>query len=359
MESRRNTKNIYYGDVGVGSDYPITVQSMTNTKTNQVDKTIGQIHKLKKAGCEIIRVAVPDKKSALVLSKIKSKINIPLIADIHFNYKLALEAINQGVDGLRINPGNIGTKDKVVSVVEAAKQKNIPIRIGVNSGSIEKDILEEYGKPTAKGMVESVLKHVKILEELEFYNIIISMKSTDVRMTLKAHEILANKVDYPFHIGITEAGSGDEGLIKSSIGLGLLLNKGFGDTIRVSLTGNPIKEVYTGFEILKNLKLRNRGITIISCPTCGRTEVNLDKITKKIKKEIKKYHKDFEEGLTVAVMGCPVNGPGEAREADLGLACGKTTGLLFKDGKVIKKVKEENMINTLIQEIKNMRSEQE
>lgn len=357
MESRRNTKNIYYDEVGVGSDYPVTVQSMTNTKTHQVDKTIEQIHKLEEAGCEIIRVAVPDKKSALVLSKIKSEIKIPLIADIHFNHKLALEAIKQGVDGLRINPGNIGTKDKIVSVVEAAKQKSIPIRIGVNSGSIEKELLEKYGKPTAEGMVESVLKHVEILEELEFYDIVISMKSTDVLMTLKAHEILAEQVDYPFHIGITEAGSGEEGIIKSSIGLGLLLNKGYGDTIRVSLTGDPVKEVYTGYEILKNLKLRNRGISIISCPTCGRTEVDLDKITKKIKKEIKKYHKDFEEGLTVAVMGCPVNGPGEAREADLGLACGKRSGLLFKEGEVIKKVKEEEMINTLIQEIKKIRSE--
>ena len=357
MVSRRSTKNIYYDDVGVGSDYPITVQSMTNTKTHQINKTIEQIYKLEEAGCEIIRVAVPDKKSAFVLSEIKSKINIPLIADIHFNHKLALEAINQGVDGLRINPGNIGSKDKIISVVEAAKQKSIPIRIGVNSGSIEKDILEKYGKPTAEGMVDSVLKHVQILEELNFADIIISMKSTDVLMTLKAHQILADKVDYPFHIGITEAGSGEEGIIKSSIGLGLLLNKGYGDTIRVSLTGDPVKEVYTGFEILKNLKLRKRGISIISCPTCGRTEVNLDKITQNIKKEIKKYHKDFEEGLTVAVMGCPVNGPGEAREADLGLACGKNTGLLFKEGEVIKKVKEEDMIKTLINEIKKMRSE--
>jgi len=357
MVSRRSTKNIYYDDVGVGSDYPITVQSMTNTKTHQINKTIEQIYKLEEAGCEIIRVAVPDKKSAFVLSEIKSKINIPLIADIHFNHKLALEAIKQGVDGLRINPGNIGSKDKIISVVEAAKQKSIPIRIGVNSGSIEKDILEKYGKPTAEGMVDSVLKHVQILEELNFADIIISMKSTDVLMTLKAHQILADKVDYPFHIGITEAGSGEEGIIKSSIGLGLLLNKGYGDTIRVSLTGDPVKEVYTGFEILKNLKLRKRGISIISCPTCGRTEVNLDKITQNIKKEIKKYHKDFEEGLTVAVMGCPVNGPGEAREADLGLACGKNTGLLFKEGEVIKKVKEEDMIKTLINEIKKMRSE--
>ncbi len=357
MVTRRNTKNIYYGDVGVGSDHPISVQSMTNTKTHQVKKTVEQIHELEKAGCEIIRVAVPDEKSALVLSEIKSKINIPLIADIHFNHKLALESLEQGIDGLRINPGNIGTKEKIKAVVEAAKQKDIPMRIGVNSGSIEKEILEKYGKPTAEGMVESALKHVKILEEFEFYDIIISMKSTDVLMTLKAHEILADKVDYPFHIGITEAGSGEEGIIKTSIGLGLLLNKGYGDTIRVSLTGNPVKEVYTGFEILKNLKLRNRGISIISCPTCGRTEVDLEQISKKIKNEIKKYHKDFTEGLTVAVMGCPVNGPGEAREADLGLACGKKSGLLFKNGKVIKKVKEEEMINTLMQEIKKMRSE--
>ncbi|MFO7814840.1 MAG: flavodoxin-dependent (E)-4-hydroxy-3-methylbut-2-enyl-diphosphate synthase [Halanaerobiales bacterium] len=357
MITRRKTKSIYYDDLGVGSDFPITVQSMTNTKTHQSDQTIKQIHELEKAGCEIIRVAVPDNKSALVLSKIKENINIPLIADIHFKPKLALEAIKQGVDGLRINPGNIGPKSEIISVVEAAKQKKIPIRIGVNSGSIEKNILEKYGKPTAEGMVESVLKHVKMLEELEFNEIVISMKSTDVLMTLKAHQILAKEVKYPFHIGVTEAGSGEEGIIKSSIGIGLLLKKGYGDTLRVSLTGNPVKEVYTGFEILKNLKLRKRGITIISCPTCGRTEVDLEKITKKIKKEIKRFDKDFEEGLTVAVMGCPVNGPGEAREADLGLACGKKSGLLFKAGNVIKKIEEDEIINTLIEEIKKMRSE--
>ena len=355
--NRRKTKNIYYGNVGVGSDFKITIQSMTNTKTDNVKETIEQIHRLEKAGCEIIRVAVPDKKAALSLSKIKSEIKLPLIADIHFDHKLAIEAVEQGVDGLRINPGNIGNKEKITAVVNKAKENNIPIRIGVNSGSIEKELLEKYGKPTAEGMVESALKHVKILEELEFYDIIISMKSTDVMMTLKAHRLLSKKVDYPFHIGITEAGSGKEGIIKSAVGLAILLNEGYGDTLRVSLTGDPVEEVYTAYEILKNLNLRNRGITVISCPTCGRTEVDLEKITNEIKEKIKKYNKDFEEGLTVAVMGCPVNGPGEAREADLGLACGKNSGLLFKEGEVIKKVKEDEMIKTLIKEIKNMRSE--
>ena len=357
MIERRETKNIFYSDVGVGSDYPITVQSMTNTKTDNTAATVAQIHKLEEAGCEIIRVAVPDQKAALSLAQIKSKINIPLIADIHFDHKLAIESLKQGVDGLRINPGNIGSQKKITEVVKMAKTKKTPIRIGVNSGSIEKDILEKYGQPTAEGMVESVLKHVKILEELDFQDIVISMKSTDVLMTLQAHHILSDKLDYPFHIGITEAGGGKEGIIKSSVGLALLLKEGYGDTIRVSLTGDPLEEVYTGFEILKNLQLRKKGINIISCPTCGRTEVDLEKITKNIKEKIRKYDKYFEEGLTVAVMGCPVNGPGEAREADLGLACGKNTGLLFKKGEVIKKIDEDDMIETLIEEIKNMRSE--
>lgn len=357
MIERRKTINIFYKNVGVGSDFPITVQSMTNTKTDNVKETVSQINKLEKAGCEIIRVAVPDKKAALSLSKIKKEIKIPLIADIHFRHELALIAIKQGVDGLRINPGNIGDKDKITAVVKKAKQHNIPIRIGVNSGSIEKDLLKKYGKPTAEGMVESALKHVKILEGLAFKDIIISMKSTDVLMTLKAHQLLSRKVDYPFHIGITEAGSGKEGIIKSSVGLALLLNNGLGDTVRVSLTGNPVEEVYTAFEILRNLKIRKRGINIISCPTCGRTEVDLAKITDEIKKGVRDYHKYFEDGLTVAVMGCEVNGPGEAREADLGLACGKKSGLLFKKGEVIKKVKEKDMIKTLLEEIKKMRSE--
>ncbi|HMA60004.1 MAG TPA: flavodoxin-dependent (E)-4-hydroxy-3-methylbut-2-enyl-diphosphate synthase [Halanaerobiales bacterium] len=357
MNERRKTRNIFYKNTGVGSDFPITVQSMTNTKTDNVRETVSQIHRLEKAGCEIIRVAVPDKKAALSISDIKKEISIPLIADIHFNHELALMSIEQGVDGLRINPGNIGDKKKISAVVKKAKKQDIPIRIGVNSGSIEKDLLKKYVKPTAEGMVESALKHVKILEELDFKDIIISMKSTDVLMTLKAHQLLNQEVDYPFHIGITEAGSGKEGIIKSSVGLALLLNNGFGDTLRVSLTGDPVEEVYTAFEILRNLKLRNRGINIISCPTCGRTEVDLARITNEIKKRIKDYHKYFEDGLTVAVMGCEVNGPGEAREADLGLACGKKSGLMFKKGEVIKKVKEEDMIETLLEEIKKMRSE--
>lgn len=357
MIKRRKTINIYYNSLGVGSDFPISVQSMTNTKTDQIKETVAQIHRLEKAGCEIIRVAVPDRKAALALSDIKDKINIPLIADIHFDHKLAIESINQGVDGLRINPGNIGSKEKITAVINKAKKNKTPIRIGVNSGSIEKEILNKYGQPTAEGMVESVLKHIEIFEELNFNDIIISMKSTDVLMTLKAHQLLSKKVDYPFHIGITEAGSGREGIVKSSVGLALLLKEGYGDTLRVSLTEDPVNEVYTAYEILKNLKLRNRGITVISCPTCGRTEVNLEGITAEIKEKIKQYHKFFEDGLNLAVMGCPVNGPGEAREADLGLACGRGSALLFKKGKVVKKIDETEMIDALIEEIKNMRSE--
>ncbi|MBS3810251.1 MAG: flavodoxin-dependent (E)-4-hydroxy-3-methylbut-2-enyl-diphosphate synthase [Halanaerobiales bacterium] len=357
MIKRRATKSIFYQDVGVGSEHPITVQSMTNTKTDKIDKTVNQIMNLERAGCEIIRTAVPDKKAASALRQIKNKINIPLIADIHFDYTLALKAVEQGVDGLRINPGNIGSNQEIKQVVKACQTKQIPIRIGVNSGSIEREILNKYGRPTAEAMVESVLKHVKILEKLNFYNTIISMKSTDVLMTLKAHEILDDKVDYPFHIGITEAGSGREGIIKSSIGLALLLKNGYGDTLRVSLTGDPIQEVVAAYQILKNLKLRNRGITVISCPTCGRTEVDLEKITVEVKRRIEKFDKYFKEGLNVAVMGCAVNGPGEAREADLGIACGKHNGLLFKKGKVIKKVKEEEIVETLIEEIKKNRSE--
>src|SRR6056297_529493 len=357
MGKRRKTKNIFYKDVGVGSNHPITVQSMTNTKTDNVKETVNQIHRLEEAGCEIIRVAVPDKKAAKSLSKIKEKISIPLIVDINFDNILSLLAKKEGIDGLRINPGNIGDKKKITEVVKRSKEKNIPIRIGVNSGSIEKEILNKFGKPTAEGMVESALKHVKILEDLNFHDIIISMKSTDVLMTFKAHQLLSKEVDYPFHIGITEAGSGKEGIIKSSVGLGLLLNNGYGDTMRVSLTGDPLEEVYTAYEILKNLKIRNRGINIISCPTCGRTNVDLEKITSEIKDRIKEYDKYFTEGLTVAVMGCEVNGPGEAREADLGIACGKNSGLLFIKGQVIKKVKEKEIIETLIEEIKMMRSE--
>lgn len=357
MIKRRKTDSIFYGKVGVGSDFLVSVQSMTNTKTADLDSTVKQIKRLEDAGCEIIRVAVPDNKSAATLKDIKQKIEIPLIADIHFDYKLALKAIESGIDGIRINPGNIGSKEKIKKVVLAAKDKDIPIRIGVNSGSIEPEILKKYEKPTAKGMAESILKQIKIFESFDFNKIVISMKATDVLMTLKAHQILAKKVSYPFHIGITEAGSGDQGIIKSAVGLSLLLSHGYGDTVRVSLTGDPVKEVKVAYQILKNLKLRKRGITVISCPTCGRTEVNLEEIVRKVKSKIGIYDKDFKEGLTIAIMGCPVNGPGEAKEADLGLACGKNTGILFKNGEVIKKVKEAEMIKTLIDELKIMRSE--
>lgn len=344
---RRKTRKIYYGNVAVGGDAPISVQSMTNTKTTDLEKTINQIQRLSKAGCEIIRVAVPDMDSAKKLSELKKSIGIPLIADIHFDYRLALEAIKQGVDGLRLNPGNIGQANKVREIVLQAKSAKIPIRIGVNSGSIEKELLYKYGSPTAEGMVESALKHIKILEKNNFEEIVISLKSTDIMMTIKAYQLMAEKVDYPLHIGITEAGTFWSGTIKSSIGIGSLLAQGLGDTIRISLTGDPIEEVKVGWQILKALRLRKKGPEIISCPTCGRTEINLIKLAEEVEKRFANLKKD----ITIAVMGCAVNGPGEAREADIGIAGGKGEGLVFKKGKLVKKVPENQLLKELEYEI--------
>ncbi len=347
---RRKTKKVYFGDFAVGGDAPISVQSMTNTKTDDISSTVSQIRELSKHGCELIRVAVPDKKSAYSLSKIKKEIDIPLIADIHFNHRLALIAIDEGIDGLRINPGNIGDEEKVKEVIKAARIKKIPVRVGVNAGSLERTVLEKYGHPSADAMVESAMHHIKILEENDFHDIVISLKSSDVLMTIEAYEKMAQKTDYPFHIGITEAGTIWAGAIKSSVGIGSLLMKGLGDTMRISLTGDPVEEVKTAWMILKSLKIRKNGPEIISCPTCGRTEIDLIKVAREVEEALRTCKKN----ITVAVMGCAVNGPGEAREADIGLAGGKGEGILFKKGKVIKKVREEKLVESLLEEIEKM-----
>lgn len=347
---RRKTKKIYYGSTAVGGDAPITVQSMTSTKTADVKETTLQIRKLTEVGCEIIRVAVPDMNSAEKLSEIKNNIDIPLIADIHFDHRLAIKALEQGVDGLRLNPGNIGKADRVKEVVLRAKDVGVPIRIGVNSGSIEKEILLRYGHPTAEGMVDSAVRHIDILEENNFEDIVISLKSTDIMMTIQAYQLMAEKVDYPFHIGITEAGTLWSGTIKSSIGMGSLLTQGFGDTLRVSLTGDPVEEVKVGWQILKALRMRKKGPDIISCPTCGRTEINLIKLAE----EVENRFSNLDMDITIAVMGCAVNGPGEAREADIGIAGGKGEGLIFKKGELIKKVPEGQLMEELENEINNL-----
>ncbi|MTI60718.1 MAG: flavodoxin-dependent (E)-4-hydroxy-3-methylbut-2-enyl-diphosphate synthase [Firmicutes bacterium] len=347
---RRKTHQVFYGDVPVGGDAPISVQSMTNTKTADINKTVKQIEELVVTGCEIIRVAVPDMKTASCLSRLRERIMIPLIADIHFDYKLALEAVKQGVDGLRLNPGNIGTFDHVKKVAQKAKEAGIPIRIGVNSGSLEKKLLKKYGSVTAEAMVESALSHISLLEENGFNDIVVSLKSTDIWMTLKAYSLLAEEVDYPFHIGITEAGTVWSGTIKSALGLGSILTAGLGDTVRVSLTGSPVEEVRVGWQILRLLDLRQRGPKIISCPTCGRTNINLIKLAEDVEKAVK----DLDKSITIAVMGCVVNGPGEAREADIGIAGGKNEGLIFKKGKLVKKVKEDRLLKELLLEIDKM-----
>jgi (E)-4-hydroxy-3-methylbut-2-enyl-diphosphate synthase len=324
---------------------------MTNTDTRDANATIEQIYSLEDVGCELIRVAIPDMEAANKVSEIKAEINIPLIADIHFDYKLALRVLELGIDGLRINPGNIGSEDKIKIVATTAQEYDVPIRVGVNAGSLEKELLEKYGSPTAEALVESALKNIRLLEKYGFEDIIISLKASDVLMTLKAYELVAEKVDYPLHLGITEAGTEWAGTIKSAVGIASILTKGLGDTIRVSLTGSPIEEVKVGYEILKSLDLREKGPRIISCPTCGRCEIDLIEVANEVEKEI--Y--DLDSNLKVAIMGCVVNGPGEAREADIGIAGGKDVGLLFKDGEVVKKVPGSQLITTLINEIKNLK----
>lgn len=324
------------------------VQSMCNTDTRDIKATVAQILELERAGCEIVRVAILDMEAAKAIGEIKKQIHIPLVADIHFDYNLALEVIAQGIDKVRINPGNIGSEDKIKAVVMACKKNKVPIRIGINGGSLEKDILKKYkNKVTAMGMVESAMRHIRILEKYNFKNILISLKASDIERTVEAYRLLAKKVNYPLHIGITEAGTTFRGTIMSSIGLGILLYEGIGATLRVSLTADPVEEMKVAWEILKSLKLRKKGITVTSCPTCGRTQINLIKLANDVEKAVKLIDKD----LHVAVMGCVVNGPGEAREADIGVAGGKGMGAIFVKGKVIKSVPEKDILKTLLDEI--------
>ncbi len=339
------------GSVPIGGNSPITVQTMTNTDTSDIEKTVEQIHELENYGCDIIRVAVPDEKSAKALYQIKKSISIPLIADIHFDYKLAVTAIEYGkADGIRINPGNIGKQDKIKIIVDTAKQYNIPIRIGVNSGSLSRDILQKYGESNAEALVESAIEYIKLFEYLDFEDIKVSIKSSDVTTTIKAYRMLSEKVDYPLHLGITEAGTKYSGIIKSAVGIGSLLSENIGDTIRVSLTDHPREELKAGIEILKALGLRKKGIEVISCPTCGRCRIDLIGIVN----EIQKKTSDIDRSLKVAVMGCIVNGPGEAREADVGVAGGNGVGVIFRKGKIIKKVKEDMIIDELMKEINQL-----
>lgn len=344
---RDNTKVISIGDRKIGGGNPVLIQSMTNTKTEDVEATVAQIQRLTKAGCEIIRCAVPTMEAAKALGEIKKQISIPLVADIHFDYKLAIAAMENGADKIRINPGNIGSTERVKAVVAVAKERNIPIRVGVNSGSLEKPLIEKYGCVTAEGLVESALDKVHIIEELGYDNLVISIKSSNVPMCIKAHQLIAEKTNYPLHVGITEAGTLYSGNIKSAVGLGAILSAGIGDTIRVSLTGAPEEEVKTAKTILKTLGLRKGGIEVVSCPTCGRTQIDLIGLANRVEDMIQ----DFDLDIKVAVMGCVVNGPGEAKEADIGIAGGHGEGLLIKKGEIIKKVPEQELLETLRQEL--------
>ena len=348
--NRVTTRKIKIGSIYIGGDAPISVQSMTNTDTRDVTNTVNQIKALQIAGCDIIRCAVPDMEACNALKGIIKQINIPLVADIHFDYKLALGAIENGVAALRINPGNIGSDIKVKEVAQRSKDKGIPIRIGVNSGSLEKDLLEKYGKVTSEGLVESAMRHVNLLEKNNFEDIVISIKSSNVLQMIDSYRLISQNTNYPLHIGVTEAGTIWRGTIKSSVGIGTLLCEGIGDTIRVSLTGDPIEEIKVGREILKSIGLIKEGIEFVSCPTCGRTKIDLIKIANQVEKLLENSNKLIK----VAVMGCVVNGPGEAREADIGIAGGNGEGLIFKKGTIIKKVKEENLVEELMKEIENM-----
>jgi (E)-4-hydroxy-3-methylbut-2-enyl-diphosphate synthase len=348
-ESRKKTRTIYVGKVPIGGDNPIVVQSMTKTDTADVKSTLKQIQSLEASGCEIIRLAVPDMHAAKALGKLKKSISIPMIADIHFDWRLALESIEQGVDGLRINPGNIGAHWKIKEIVTTAGERGIPIRVGVNAGSLDKELLKKYGHSTPSALVESAGKHIQILEELNFKNIKVSLKASDVPKTVDAYRLFSERYDYPLHIGISEAGPPSSGIIKSSVGLGILLSEGIGDTIRVSLTAEPEEEVRVAYAILSSLDLRRKGVNIISCPTCGRCRIDLRKLVKKVETKAK----SIDKPVTIAVMGCVVNGPGEAREADFGVAGGKGRGIIFKKGEIVKKVKEEDLLNALFEEIED------
>jgi len=349
--TRDKTKEIKIGDLKIGAGNPITVQSMTKTVTSDIDATVKQIHELEKAGCQIVRSAVPDKESALALKEIKKQINIPLVADIHFNHEYALMAAEAGVDKLRINPGNIGDPAKIKAVVDAAKAHKIPIRVGVNSGSLEPKIRKKYhGHVTAEGLVKSALDNVKTLEKFGFEDIVVSIKATSVPMTIKAYQMIAKKIEYPLHVGITEAGIPKIGTVRSAAGIGAILSQGIGDTVRVSLTGDPLEEVRVAYEILKSLELTYHGITIISCPTCGRADIDVVKIAQEVEQRTSR----IKQPLTVAIMGCEVNGPGEAADADVGMAGGRGVGLIFREGQVVRKVPEAEMVDALVDEVESM-----
>lgn len=350
MVKRNETRKIMVGNIQIGGQDKVVIQSMCNTKTKEVEKTVEQIIKLEESGCEIIRVACLDIEDAKTIKEIKKKIHIPIVADIHFDYRIALEAIEAGVDKVRINPGNIGNSGRVKAVVDKCKEKNIPIRIGVNAGSLEKDLLEKYGKPTAKAMIESAKRHIDILENLNFFDYALSLKASNLDLCIEAYKEAAKAFKCPLHLGITESGTEFSGTIKSSIGLGYMLRQGIGDTIRVSLADDPVKEIAVAKEILKDCNLYSKSPTLIACPTCGRTQIDLIPITK----EVEKFLQTIEADIKVAVMGCAVNGPGEAREADIGIAGGINEGLLFKKGKIIKKVKQEDIVNVLKDEILKM-----
>lgn len=350
---RKQTREIQIGSLRLGNQNPIVIQSMTNTNTADVEATVKQILELEKAGCQLVRMTINTEEAARAISYIKERVHIPLVADIHFDYRLALSAMENGIDKLRINPGNIGSEEKIQQVVEKAKEKKIPIRIGVNSGSLEKHILEKYGQVTAEAMVESAMYHVRLLEKYQFFDIVISLKASNVSMMIEAYRKIQAQCDYPLHLGVTEAGTAFQGSIKSAIGIGALLVDGIGDTIRVSLTENPVEEIRVAKEILKVLGYRQEGVEIVSCPTCGRTEIDLISLAKQVEKEFETE----KENLKIAVMGCVVNGPGEAREADYGIAGGKGIGLLFKKGKIVKKVLEKDLLKELKSLIQEDRKE--
>ena len=348
--TRRKTRQIKVGNVLIGGNAPVVVQSMTNTDTSDVSATVGQIKRLEDAGCEIVRVAVPDTDAAAAIADIRNSIHIPLIADIHFDYRLALMAIDNGVDGLRLNPGNIGARDRIAQVVHAAADRGIPIRIGVNAGSLEEDLLKKYGHPTAEAMVESALRHVRILEDLNFNDIKVSLKASSVQLTLDAYRLFSEKSDYPLHVGVSEAGPLLSGTVKSAIGIGMLLSEGIGDTIRVSLTADPVEEVRVAYEILKALNLRHRGVNIISCPTCGRMEIDIERIAAEVEKRLS----SVTLPLNISILGCVVNGIGEGKESDVGIAGGKGVGLLFRGGEIVRKLREDELVDALVKEVEDI-----
>ncbi|MGP4080855.1 flavodoxin-dependent (E)-4-hydroxy-3-methylbut-2-enyl-diphosphate synthase [Pseudalkalibacillus sp. R45] len=350
---RTKTRPVRVGNLTIGGNNEVVVQSMTTTKTHDVEATVKEIHRLEEAGCQIVRVACPDMKAAEAIADIKKQIKIPLVVDIHFDYKLALKAIEGGADKIRINPGNIGRKEKVEAVVKAAKEKGIPIRIGVNAGSLERKILEKYGYPTADGMVESALSHIKILEDLDFHDIIVSMKASDVNLAVEAYEKASKAFDYPLHLGITESGTLFAGTVKSAAGLGIILHKGIGNTVRISLSADPVEEVKVARELLKTFGLASNAATLISCPTCGRIEIDLISIAN----EVEEYISKIKAPLKVAVLGCAVNGPGEAREADIGIAGARGEGLLFRHGEIIRKIPEDTMVDELKKEVDKLAKE--